>query len=219
MASRLYVPYLALRSADKDELVVNPPAYCSHCSTIPAEYYETHVVRLRANRIPHRSIGRKFRTEKKLIVRLPLCRACYLNDYLTSPDAYTHDDTPLGKEARRTTLLSNISGFTASIGILLITPFIPALGILAFIKSYWYVLVSLGFVILAVAWLLQRRSMQAVRAELASLRPGGSKYPRALVWNTPVEGDLESGSVILEMNIENETWAGDCARMNVWRIE
>ncbi len=98
MSSRLFIPYSALNPPETKELIINQPARCSHCNSEPADFFETHPVTLKAKRIPHRQIGRRYRTEKRLLVRLPLCEACYLNDYLLTPDSYSHDNTPLGMQ-------------------------------------------------------------------------------------------------------------------------
>jgi len=217
MASRLYVPYSALDPSG-GELIVNPPSRCSHCNSEPAEFFETHTVKLKTNRIPRRTVGRKYRNVRQLLVRLPLCQACYLNDFLIEPDSYTHDATPQGSEARRTSLLSSIAGFVAAFSLLLITPFIPAVGVLTFAKSYWYILMAAGLVILGVAYVFQQRYRKIVSSELAKIRPEGSKFPRALVWANAVRREPLSTTEMIEIQLENEDWANECARTNHWRI-
>ena len=219
MPSRLYVPYSALNPSAQTEVILDTPARCSHCGSVPAPFFETHAVKLRAKRIPHRSIGQRYRIEKRMLVRLPLCEACYLNDFLSTPDSYAFDTTPQGKEARRTTTLAGIAGVTASLGIIMLTPFIPAVGILAAVKPYWYVLLIAGVTLLIVTWLLQQRSQKAVRAELARIRPVGSQFRRADVWSIAVDGDLTPTDEIVEIHMPNEDWANECANLNGWRIE
>jgi len=219
MSSRLFIPYSALISPDAKELIINQPARCSHCNTEPAVFFETHQVTLKANRIPHRQIGRKYRNEKRLLVRLPLCEACYLNDYLLTPDCYAHDNTPMGTQARRNGRLADVAGLLAALSIILITPFVPAIGLLSTLKTNWYFLLIVGLVMLGIIWVLQKMSQRQVRKSLAALRPGGSKFPRAQVWTNPIEGDFEPANTILEINLENVNWADDCSHLNAWRIE
>ena len=219
MSTRLFIPYSALIPPDTKELIITQPARCSHCNTEPAVFFETHQVTLKANRIPHRQIGRKYRSEKPLLVRLPLCEACYLNDYLLTPDSYAHDATPLGAQARRNGRVADVAGLLAAVSIILITPFVPAVGILSTIKAYWYLLLILGLAMLVITWVLQKSSQRQVRKSLSALRPGGSKFPRAQVWTNPSDADFEPASTILEINLENVNWADDCSHLNAWRIE
>lgn len=219
MSSRLFIPYSALTPPETKELIINQPARCSHCNNEPADFFETHQVTLKAKRIPHRQIGRRYRIEKRLLVRLPLCEACYLNDYLLTPDSYAHDATPLGATARRNGRLADVAGLLAALSIILITPFVPAVGFLSTIKTYWYLLLILGLVMLGIIWVMQKMSQRQVRKSLALVRPGGSNFPRAQVWTNSIEGDFEPSSIILEVNLENINWADDCSHLNAWRIE
>jgi len=143
---RLLVPYQAVSQPSIKELVIHQPERCSHCDAVPAPRTETHAVVIKTDAIPHRQIGKKYRNQIRLLVRLPLCETCYYKKYLTSSDTYTRDDTPLGAQSRQHEKLANTGGILAGLAILLLTPFIPASGFLVVLKTYWYVLLILGVV-------------------------------------------------------------------------
>jgi len=216
---RMLVPYQAVSNLDAKELIISQPGRCSHCNTEPAARFETHRLMIKADQIPFRQIGRKYRIQHRLLVRLPLCESCYLKGYLIAPDTYAKDDTPLGVQSRRMDRLANIAGILAGVGIILLTPFIPAVGLLTLVKSYWYVVLGAGLLILGIAWGIQRNSQARVRRELGSLHTDSQQYPRADLWTEPINGKPEPTSVAITVKMENEIWLNECARLNEWRIE
>lgn len=219
MSLRLMIPFQALNPSDSREFILNQPARCSHCNSEPALFFETHLVTVNADRIEHRQIGKKFRVEKRILVRLPLCEACYKKDYLSSPDAYAHDATPLGKKARQSGKLANVAAFFAALGIILLTPFIPAVGILTTLKAFWYIVLAVGIALLGIAWILQKSSQNQVRHELARDHVESTQYPRAEIWNRSSEAKLDPATIVFEIIMNNENWIKDCARLNNWRLE
>ena len=219
MTKRLLIPFQALHEFETNELVIDQPARCSQCNAEPAAFFETHRVSIKTGKIPYRTISKKYRSEKHVLVRLPLCETCYLKGYLASPDSYVNDTTALGEEARRSEKLSNVGGIIAGIGILLITPLIPAAGFLAALKSYWYVLLGGGVLLLIITWVLQRRSQAGVRKTLEQQGTDLSIFPQADVWPDAVAGELDPASIVLQVAMENESWMADCSRLNGWRLE
>lgn len=216
---RMLVPYQAVSQTDAKELIINQPGRCSHCNAEPAAKFETHQLVIKADKIPNRQIGRKYRIQQRLLVRLPLCETCYLKGYLTAPDTYAKDDTPLGIQSLRLARLANIAGILAAVGIILLTPFIPAVGFLAAVKSYWYSVLGAGVLILGVGWGIQRTSQTKAQRELENLHADPQQYPRADLWAEPISGKPEPTSDAVTVQMENESWLNECARLNEWRME
>lgn len=216
---RMLVPYQAVSQTDAKELIINQPGRCSHCNAEPAAKFETHRLMIKADKIPNRQIGRKYRIQQRLLVRLPLCETCYLKGYLTAPDTYAKDDTPLGIQSRRLDWLANIAGILAAVGIILLTPFIPAVGFLTAVKSYWYIVLGAGVLILGVAWGIQRTSQAKVQRELQDLHADPQQYPRANLWAELISGNPDPTSDAVTVQMENESWLNECARLNEWRME
>jgi len=216
---RLLVPYQAVSQPSIKELVIHQPERCSHCDAVPAPRTETHAVVIKTDAIPHRQIGKKYRNQIRLLVRLPLCETCYYKKYLTSSDTYTRDDTPLGAQSRQHEKLANTGGILAGLAILLLTPFIPASGFLVVLKTYWYVLLILGVVLLVVTWGMQKVSQSRVRRKLDELHGDSKQYSRADVWAESITGIPDPAATAVNITIPNEGWLRDSARLNGWHLE
>ena len=216
---RLNVPYSAVKDLPNRELRIEQPSRCSHCNAEPAPMVETHVVTIKADHIPHRTLGTRYQTQTRIVVRLPLCEACYLKEYLIAPDSYTKDSSDLGAQSRIRDRLANIGGGLAGLGILLLTPLLPGVGLLDIFKSYWYILMVIGVALLIITWVMQRSAQSKVRRELEALNAEPGQYPRADVWSEAVENPEDLSAPAVRMILKNEDWMEDCARLNGWRVE
>jgi hypothetical protein len=216
---RLNVPYQAVKELRNGELRIDQPGRCSHCNAEPAPMVETHAVTIKTEHIPHRRLGARYRSQTRILVRLPLCEACYLKEYLVVPDSYTKDNTDLGAQSRARDRLANIAGVCAALGILLMTPLLPGVGILGVLKSFWYILLVLGIALLIVAWVMQRSSQSNARRKLEALHVESRQYPRADVWSEVVEDPTDLSATAVRMILENERWMQDCASLKGWRVE
>lgn len=219
MSIRLSIPYKAVSSLNGKCLEVHDPSRCSRCNTPVAPYFVSYPAELKANHIPHRQIGRKYRTQFKYKLRLPACENCYRADFLNSPDNFTQDDTPLGKTARQFSTGLTIGALFAAVGIIMTTGLIPTAGALSTLKPYWWLPMAVGSLIVAVVWLFQSRAQNKIRAELESKQYDFSLSRPGEMMSFNIDDQPKEDDVVLKITLVNESWAEDFGQTHQFTFE
>lgn len=219
MPFKILVPLKDVQTALNSSLVLDHPPRCSRCGAATAEYFETHRLRLRAGQKPGGYYRPKYRLDKSYLLKVRVCSDCYQADFLTAPEELKADGTPLGRKSRFHSLLLAFGGVIAALGVLLLTPLTPAVGILITLKAFWQLITLAGLVVVLAAWLVQRNQQKKVNAEFAARGITIENRARTEV-RTPVLADAgDPASIPLEIGFKDETWARECAQHYQWSIE
>ncbi len=219
MPVKILIPFKHVQDAIGGALVLDHPQRCSRCGNAPAEFFETHRLRLRAGRKRPGLYKAKFVLDKKYTLKIRVCESCYQSDYLTDPETFDRDSTPLGRNARMYFIGSMIGALVAAVGLLMFTNLLPDLGLSANLKSYWRIPAVAGLLIIGIFWLLQKQQQKKVREWLAarSFDPNLSRRADARI--IVVDSANDPGAIPLEIGFENELWAEECAKHNHWAVQ
>jgi hypothetical protein len=219
MAVKIMVPASAILENKEKTLVLDTPLRCSRCNRTPADFFESHRLKFRAGYTKTHLLGKKYAASREYTLKLRVCETCYQTDYLTAPETLDRDNTPLGRTAKRHSTAWMLGGLAAAVGFLLLTPIVPDTPALVVIKRLWQIPVVLGVLILLFTWLSQHAQQARVSKALHEAGQILQVVFRAEV-RTPILADAQDGSVIaLEIKLENELWAEECAGAKHWQAE
>jgi hypothetical protein len=219
MALKIVIPARIILESTNGVVLFDHPNTCSRCSRVPAELFETHRLKMRAGLRHNPLPGKRYTLEHSFKLKLRLCSRCYKMDYLLAPETLDGDNTPLGQLARLQNFLRMVGGLTAALGLILLTPLLPASENLAAIKAAWWIPMAAGVGLILLALASQRSAQAKVRRMLESDGELDASLLRAEV-RTPLFAspeDLEQ--VALEVKLENNEWARACAAFNHWQVE
>ena len=219
MSLKIVLPARVILDNPDGVIRFDHPHTCSRCNRVPAEFYETHRLKMRAGLRHNPLPGKRYTLEHSFKLKLRLCPRCYHLDYLQAPETLEGDTTALGKLARMQNLLRMVGGLTAGLGLILLTPLLPATENFAAIRSAWWIPMSAGVALILLALVSQKTAQSKVRRALETAGELDAKLLRAEV-RTPLYAapeDLEQ--VALEVKLENEEWARECAAFHNWQVE
>lgn len=219
MPVKILVPFKTVQDAVGGTLILDHPERCSRCGNTPAEFFATHRLKLRAGRKRPGLYRPRFALDKKYTVKIRVCESCYQSDFLTDPESFDRDPTPLGRQARMNFFGYMIGALVAAVGLLLLTNILPDLGVTADLKKYWRIPAIVGLLIIGVFWLLQKQQQKKVREWLAARNFDPTQSRRADARIIVVDSIDDPAAIPLEIGFENEQWAEDCAKRNRWAIE
>jgi len=215
----MLIPLKDLQPSLGGSLVLGYPQRCSRCGAAPAEYFETHELRLRAGQKRGGYYRPRYELNKPYHLLIRICRDCYESDYLITPETMKRDATPIGRKARTYALLTTIGGTAAALGVLLLTPLVPAVSFLATLKAWWQAIVLLGLLFIFAAWFIQRQQQKRLQAELSAHGVTPEDRTRADVRTPILRANPDEEAIPLEINITDPAWAKECADQHHWIIE
>jgi len=216
---KLLVPLKEVQTALSDGLVLDHPARCSRCGALPAEYYESHKLRLRAGRKRMGLYRQQYNVNQPYRLRIRVCESCYRADFVGFSEEFENDHTPLGRLTRIYSRLYTVGAVIACAGLLLMTRIIPVDSTLGSLKDYWPYLVGTGGAVIIGVWLHLRNTQRKIRDALETSTPPHNPRPRAEV-RTPVLDNLDDPRVsALEIRLSDEEWANECASQKHWATE
>ena len=207
----MLVPLDRVQQALASGLVLDHPQRCSRCDAIPAEYYESHSLRLRIGRKRPGLYRQTYNINHAYNLKIRVCETCYLSDFVTSIEELEKDNTPAGRLARIYARAFTIGGVVAGIGLLLMTNLIPADSSLGGVKLYWPLITGVGGVIIITAWLHQRYRMRKVMEALECAGKTITSQPRAEVRTPVLDDENDPQAVPLEVSLQDEAWLSECA--------
>lgn len=219
MPDIILVPLKDLPPSPGGSLVLDHPQRCSRCGAATAEFFETHELRLRAGQKRGGYYRPRFELNKPYQLKISVCRDCYESDYLITPETMKRDATPIGRKARTYALLTTIGGTAAALGVLLLTPLVPAVSFLATLKAWWQAIVLLGLLFIFAAWFIQRQQQKRLQAELSAHGVTPEDRTRADVRTPILRANPDEEAIPLEINITDPAWAKECADQHHWIIE
>lgn len=211
MQYKIVIPASAILAQKDNILRLDHPGSCSRCDRTPAALFETHQLRVRAGLKPNPLPGIRYKLNHNYKLRIPLCERCYQQDYLQSPETLAGDDTRLGRLSGMQNFLRMLGSLSAAIGILLLTPLVPAVGFLAVLKTGWWVNVTAGLVLVLTALLSQTIAKKSLLKVLENAGDFNQELVRADI-RTPLFSDpADLSQVALEIRMNNVEWARQCA--------
>jgi hypothetical protein len=211
MPFKIVIPASAILDQAEGILLLDYPHTCSRCDKAPAEHFETHRLKLRAG-LKHNPLpGRRYKMERNYQVKIRLCQRCYLQNYLQAPETLAGDDTPLGRLSRVQNFLRTLGGITAGLGLLLLTPFVPASETLVPLKVHWWLPAIAGVGLILLGLLSQVLAKNQLLRQLSD----AGQFERELVraeTRTPLFADpSDRQQIALEVQMNNSEWARQCA--------
>lgn len=219
MSLKIVMPARAILESQDGVVRFDHPLTCSRCNRVPAEFFETHRLRIRAGLRHNPLPGKRYSLEHSFKIKLRLCSRCYHLDYLQAPETLEGDATTLGQLARMQNFLRMAGGLTAAVGLILLTPLLPATENFTAIRASWWIPMTAGVALILLALVSQRTAQRKVQRALDTIGELDAKLVRAEV-RTPLFAtpeDLEQ--VALEVKLENEDWARECAALHNWQVE
>lgn len=219
MAAKIEVPLSSVQEALGGFLVLDHPQRCSRCGAQPAEYYETHKLRLRIGANRPGLYRQTYRVSRVYHLRVRVCETCYRSDFAVYPEEFVKDDTALGKLARLHSQLYTTGTIIACIGLLFMTNLIPADSAIGYIKPFWPYITAPGGLIILGVWLHQRSRQRRILESLENAGIDPAKRPRAEVRTPVLETEDDPGAIPLQIRIMDEEWAAACAARYNWKVE
>ena len=219
MAVKISVPLESVLPALNGKLTLDYPQRCSRCGAQEANFYETHLLRLRIGAKKPGLYRQSFRINQPYRLRIRICQTCYQADFVTDAETMEHDQTSLGKLARIYARLYTIGAIIACGGLLLMTNIIPATGAAGAIKPAWPYLVAVGGAIVLGVWLHQRNRQRQLLARLNKSGVELARRPRAEVRTPILAEENDPLAIPLEIRMQDEQWAGECAIYYHWEYE
>lgn len=219
MSMKIVLPARVILESQDGVLRFDHPLTCFRCNRTPAEYFETHRLKMRAGLRHNPLPGKRYTLEHGFKLKLRVCTRCYHLNYLQAPEMLEGDATPLGQLARTQNFLRMIGGLTAALGLILLTPVLPATDQFAAIRAAWWIPMAAGVALVVLGLFSQLSAQAKVRRSLEAAGELDASLVRAEV-RTPLFAapeDLEQ--VALEVKFENEEWARECAVLKNWQVE
>lgn len=219
MSVKILVPFKDVSQAVGSSLIIDHPDRCSRCGKKPADYFESHRLKLRAGQKKPGLYRVKYVYSKPYTLKIRVCEDCYQTDFLTYPDLFDRDPTPLGRAARLYSVGYMIGAIVAAIGLLFLSELLPDMGLDVDLASYWKIPAAAGLAIIGIIWLLQKQQQKKVRESLAAKNIDPSLLKRAEVYTPVIDSPNELNAISLRIGINDETWAEECARHYHWNCE
>ena len=219
MPFKIVIPARVILDQKDGVVRLDHPLTCSRCGRSPAEFSETHRLKLRAG-LKHNPLpGKRYKLDINYQLKARVCARCYQMDYLQAPEMLAGDLTALGRLSRMQNLLRTLGGITAGLGLLFLTPFIPATTALLPIKTHWWIPMTAGVGLVLLGLASQVSAQMKLRRQLESAGEFDASLQRAEV-RTPlyaVPDDVDQ--VALEVRLVNEEWAKESADFYHYHIE
>jgi hypothetical protein len=217
VTSRISVPARAVLEAKTDAIDLVSPGRCSRCDAASARQFETFALRYEAGKVRYHQFTQKFRSTKRIRVRLPLCELCYAANFIENPDSCEHDLTDLGRVAHRRSIGILISSVVTGAAFILLMKVIP-LPKVGWLQSLWLMLVGLALVSFAITFGLTERKNRQLRRRLTEAHYD-ERLHRADVFAKMQLEDPQPEDEAIVIRLENDQWAEECAGHYGWTVE
>lgn len=219
MPFKLIIPASAILEQKDGILRLDHPDRCSRCGRTRADFIESHRLKLRAG-LKHNPLpGKRYKMERNYQLKLSVCERCYQMNYLQAPETLAEDANPLGRVAQMQNFLRMLGGIIAGLGLLFLTPFIPATAALIPIKTRWWIPLSAGVGLVLLGLGSQVSAQMKLRRQLESAGEFDPTLERTEV-RTPLYADpSDENQVALEVKLENEAWSKECAAFYHYHLE
>jgi hypothetical protein len=218
MSVKITIPARVLMQNTTGKLELSYPLRCSRCNAPRAEHRETHILTYEAGLILKRQFGKRFRSRIKFEVRLPLCETCAKADFIEAPESYESEAGRAGKLARWRSRGMNLGAAFAAAAFILLMKIIPLPESLPWLQYLWLMLIGVGLVIFGLTFGLLELENQRLRKELAQAQYDVTLH-RADVFGKAQVEDAQPNDPAVTIQMENESWAQECAAKNGWPIE
>jgi hypothetical protein len=218
MAEKINIPARVVLENHSATLDLNFPARCSRCNAFPANYYETHQVKYEAGLINNRTFTKKFRTSKKISLRLPLCEACYQANFIENPDSCVKDQNKLGKIAHWHSVCFTTSSLVTGLAFILLMKVIPLPAEFPWLQFLWLMLIGMALLIFAISFGLLQLKNHQLRSSLKELNYDFQLH-RAEVFAKMQKDDPQADDVAVTALLQNEDWAQECGDHYGWVCE
>lgn len=219
MSVRILIPASEVKNRQGIPLILENGNSCSRCGQSPADFFETHRLIYRVGFRSTHLYGKKYKISSGYQLKLKVCETCFQSDFLTHPELMDDDKSHLARITRFYSMAWSLGGLLAAVGFLLLTPFIPQIGVLKVIKTLWQLPVILGVLVLFLTWLSQRKYQSKVLREIEDRNPGFRSLPRTEVHSYVLRDEDDLTLTALEVVLINESWAEVCAQKNQWKYE
>lgn len=219
MPLKIVIPARIILEQKDAKLKLDQPRTCSRCGNTPADYIESHRLKLRAG-LKHNPLpGKRYKLDHNYTLKLPLCARCYQLNFLEAPETLTGDANTLARLSQMQNLLRTLGGIIAALALLLLTPFVPATNPFAGVKAQWWIPMTAGVGLVLLGLYSQVTAQMKLRRQLESTGELDLTLTRAEV-RTPLYAVPEDlNQVALEIKVENERWAQECAAYYHFHIE
>jgi hypothetical protein len=219
MPLKIVVPASVILQQKDGVLKLDQPLSCSRCGQSPADFFESHRLKLRAG-LKHNPLpGRRYKLDHNYTLKLRLCPRCYQMSYLEAPETLTGDANSLGRLSRLQNLLRTLGGVIAALGLILMTPFIPATTAFSGIKAHWWIPIAAGVGLVLLGLYSQVIAQMKLRRALESAGEFDISLSRAKVRTPLYANPADQSQVALEINVDNEKWVQGCAAYYHFHIE
>ena len=219
MSMKIVLPARVILESQDGVIRFDHPLTCFHCNRTPAEFFETHRLKMRAGLRHNPLPGKRYTLEHGFKLKLRVCARCYHLNYLQAPETLEGDATPLGQLARTQNFLRMIGGLTAALGLILLTPILPATEKFAAIRAAWWIPMAAGVALVVLGLFSQLSAQAKVRRALEAAGELDASLVRAEVRTPLFAAPEDQEQVALEVKFENEEWARECAALKNWQVE
>lgn len=219
MPFKIVIPASAILAQKDSTLRLDYPVRCSRCDQTPAEFSESHRLKLRAG-LKHNPLpGRRYKMERNYQLRIRVCERCYRMNYLQAPETLSTDANRLGRLSRVQNFLRMLGGVIAGLALLFLTPFVPATAAFLPIKTHWWIPMAAGVGLILLGLASQVSMQMKLRRQLEAADQFNPALERAEV-RTPLYADpSDENQVALEVRLDNEAWAKECAAHYHYHLE
>ena len=169
MSLKIVLPAHVILESQDGVIRFDHPLTCFRCNRTPAEFFESHRLKMRAGLRHNPLPGKRYTLEHGFKLKLRVCARCYHLNYLQAPETLEGDATPLGQLARTQNFLRMIGGLTAALGLILLTPILPATENFAAIRAAWWIPMAAGVALVVLGLLSQLSAQAKVRRALEAV--------------------------------------------------
>ncbi len=218
VTSRISIPAKAVLEARTDTLDLVSPGRCSRCDAAVARQFETFALRYEAGKVRYRQFSQKFRSAKRINLRLPLCELCYAANFIENPDSCDHDLTELGRAAHWRSTGITISSVITGASFILLMKVIPLPQNIVWLQSLWLILICLALVSFGITLGLAEIKNRQLRRKLDEAHYDKRLHRADVFAKTQLEDPLPEDEAIV-VRLENDGWAEECAAHYGWTFE
>lgn len=218
MTLKVLIPAKTILELEGKTLDLVPPRRCSRCDAPDAPFFETHSLRYRADLIPNRNVAHRYRINKSLRLRLPLCAQCYRASFGEDPESFIFDATPLGRIARFRSAAIKVAAIIALAGFVLLMGLFPLPEVVTAIPFFWLYIILVAVGLLALVFALTAWVSRSLQKK-TGISDYNQKYRRTVAYEA-IETDKPSPKkTAVFLHLANEAWAKECADLHHWKYE
>lgn len=218
MPTKIYIPAQAVLESQSKDLDLAFPARCSRCDRSEAMQRESHWLHFRTGIKPGYWIYRKFQTDVRFELHLPLCERCYAENFLENPDSCEHDETGLGVTARWRSAGIWVATILGGAAFILLMKVIPLPEGEPWFNWLWLILIGTALFLFVITLAGTEVQNQKIRTRLGRT-PHDLQWLRAEVSVSSPTEELRERDPAVTVLLQNEDWAESCAAHYGWKFE